>query len=67
MPGSGVVATEVRTALYHAAKHPPVIGFICGLGGREVTVPDVENISGTVFAAAAGKKQPLTQWIGVRE
>src|SRR5690348_10591358 len=65
--GSGVVATEVRTALYPGAKHPPVIGFICGLGGREVTVPDVENMSDITFAAAAGKAQPLTQWIGVRE
>jgi pyruvate ferredoxin oxidoreductase alpha subunit len=64
---SGVLATEVRTALYPAAKRPPVIGFICGLGGREVTVPDVEKISDITFAAAAGKAQPLTQWIGVRE
>src|SRR5690349_1192889 len=64
---SGVLATEVRTALYPAAKHPPIIGFICGLGGREVTVPDVENMSDIAFSAAAGKAQPATQWIGVRE
>src|SRR5579863_2215009 len=57
---SGVLATEVRTAMYPAAKHPPIIGFICGLGGREVTVPDVENMSDITFAAAAGKSQPLT-------
>jgi pyruvate ferredoxin oxidoreductase alpha subunit len=63
----GVLATETRTALYHAEKRPPVIGFICGLGGREVTVPDVEKMSDIVFQAAAGKAQPLTQWIGVRE
>src|SRR5271167_3746834 len=37
----GVLATEVRTALYPAAKRPPVVAFIAGLGGREVTVPDV--------------------------
>ncbi len=62
-----MLATEVRTALYPAAKRPPLIGFICGLGGREVTVPDVEKMSDVVFEAAAGKTQPLTQWIGVRE
>ena len=40
---SGVVATEVRSAMYTgAATRPPVLDFICGLGGREVTVPDVE-------------------------
>jgi pyruvate ferredoxin oxidoreductase alpha subunit len=63
----GVLATETRTALYASPKRPPVIGFICGLGGREVTLPDVEKMSSIVFEAAAGKPQPLTQWIGVRE
>jgi pyruvate ferredoxin oxidoreductase alpha subunit len=64
---SGVLATEVRTALYPTAKRPPVIGFICGLGGREVTLPDVHKMSDSIFQAAEGKSQPLTQWIGVRE
>ncbi|MGH9712623.1 MAG: pyruvate ferredoxin oxidoreductase [Candidatus Acidiferrales bacterium] len=64
---SGVLATEVRTALYPTAKRPPVIGFICGLGGREVTLPDVHKMSDSIYEAAEGKAQPLTQWIGVRE
>jgi pyruvate ferredoxin oxidoreductase alpha subunit len=64
---SGVLATEVRTAMYPTDKRPPIIGYICGLGGREVTVPDVIKMSGNLFSAAAGKSQPLTQWIGVRE
>ncbi len=64
---SGVVATEVRTALYPAAKRPPILGFICGLGGREVTVPDVRKMSDVLFRAAEGEPQPLTQWIGLRE
>jgi hypothetical protein len=49
-----------------SATRPPVLGFICGLGGREVTVPDVENMTEIVFQAAKGKAQPLTQWIGLR-
>lgn len=64
---SGVLATEVRAAMYPSAKRPPVLGFICGLGGREVTLPDVEKMTEIVYEAAAGKPQPLTQWIGVRE
>jgi pyruvate ferredoxin oxidoreductase alpha subunit len=65
---SGVLANEVRTALYSApGKKPPVLGFIAGLGGREVTVPDVEKVTESVYQAAAGKSQPLTQWIGLRE
>jgi pyruvate ferredoxin oxidoreductase alpha subunit len=63
----GVVATELRSAMYTNAKtRPPVIDFICGLGGREVTVPDVEQITEISFQAASGKPQPLTQWIGLR-
>jgi len=64
---SGVLATEVRAAMNSSAKHPPILGFICGLGGREVLLQDVEKMTGMVYDAAAGKTQPLTQWIGVRE
>lgn len=64
---SGVVATEVRSAMYTgAATRPPVLGFICGLGGREVLVQDVEHMTDITFEAAKGKAQPLTQWIGLR-
>ncbi len=64
---SGVLATEVRTALYPSAKRPPVLGFIGGLGGREVTVPDVRKATESTLLAAEGKAQPPTQWIGLRE
>ncbi|MGH2435965.1 MAG: pyruvate ferredoxin oxidoreductase [bacterium] len=64
---SGVVATEVRAALYQAAKRPPILGFICGLGGREVTVPDVKRMSDMLLTASAGEPRPATTWIGVRE
>jgi pyruvate ferredoxin oxidoreductase alpha subunit len=64
----GVLVNEVRGALYSApGKKPPVIGFIAGLGGREVTVPDVEKMTAAVYNAAEGKPQPLTTWIGLRE
>jgi pyruvate ferredoxin oxidoreductase alpha subunit len=64
---SGVLATEVRAALYPAAKRPPILGFICGLGGREVTVPDVKRMSDMLLTASAGEPRPATTWIGVRE
>ena len=65
---SGVLATEVRSALYPSpGKRPPVLGFIAGLGGREVTVPDIRRITESVQEASKGKSQPLTQWIGLRE
>jgi pyruvate ferredoxin oxidoreductase alpha subunit len=64
---SGVLATEVRAALAESAVRPKVIAFICGLGGREVTLPDVRKMTECVFDAAARKPQPPTQWIGLRE
>jgi len=65
---SGVVATEVRTSLYPGSgPKPPVLGFICGLGGREITVPDVHQMADIVYQAAEGKSVPLTQWIGLRQ
>ena len=64
----GVLVNEVRGAMYSSpGPKPPVIGFIAGLGGREVTVPDVERMTQCVYNAAAGKPQPLTTWIGLRE
>ena len=65
---SGVLATEVRGAMFSAPRPKlPVLGFICGLGGREVTVPDVRKMTEITYQAAEGKSQPLTQWIGLRE
>jgi pyruvate ferredoxin oxidoreductase alpha subunit len=64
---SGVLATEVRAALYPAAKHPALVAFIAGLGGREVTVPDVRKMVDSVERAAKGEPQSATQWIGLRE
>jgi pyruvate ferredoxin oxidoreductase alpha subunit len=66
--GSGVVATEVRAALYNATNRPPLLAFICGLGGREVTLADVNKATDLCFAAAeAGRAEPRTYWLGVRE
>ena len=64
---SGVLATEVRAAMYPAPNRPPILGFICGLGGSEVTVPDVKKMTESVYLAAEGKTQPGTKWIGLRE
>ncbi len=64
---SGVLATEVRAAMYGSSKQVPLLDFICGLGGREVTVPDVRKMTEKVYQAAEGKPQAMTQWIGLRE
>ena len=49
---SGVVANEIRAAMYNADKRPPLLSFICGLGGREVTLEDVDKATDMCYAAA---------------
>jgi len=63
----GVLYNEIRSALYGAATRPPILGFICGLGGREVTIPDViEMVETTAKAAKTGRIDKPTTWVGVR-
>jgi len=66
--GSGVVANEIRAAMYNAPKRPPLVSFICGLGGREVTLEDVYKVTDLCYnAAQTGKSDTKTHWLGVRE
>jgi pyruvate/2-oxoacid:ferredoxin oxidoreductase alpha subunit len=54
--------------LYGQDERPPVVSFIAGLGGREVTIPAVkEMIEHTRKAAETGRPPRDTLWIGVRE
>src|SRR5918994_1074242 len=65
---SGVVANEIRAALYNADQRPPLLSFICGLGGREVTLEDVYKATDLCYAAAnSGKAEATTRWLGVRD
>jgi pyruvate ferredoxin oxidoreductase alpha subunit len=65
---SGVVANEIRAAMYNSDKRPPLLSFICGLGGREVTLDDVYKATDLCYSAAkSGKSDTKTHWLGVRE
>ena len=64
-PG-GPIYSEIRSALYDQPKRPKVVGFIAGLGGRDVPP---EEVVGMVERAAAtrGKKKSEFHLVGVRE
>ena len=66
---SGVLANELRAALYPLANRPKVLSFVAGLGGREVNIDNVITIAGMVSDAAEGgaTDDQETYWIGVRE
>ena len=64
----GVLYTEVRSAMYDADTRVPLIGFIAGLGGREVTVPSaIEMFDETQKVADTGQIEQRLQWIGLRD
>ncbi len=66
---SGVLANELRAALYPLERRPRVVSLVAGLGGREVSTDNVMAIADRVFDAASGKaaNDQETYWIGVRE
>jgi pyruvate ferredoxin oxidoreductase alpha subunit len=66
---SGVLANELRAALYPVDNPPKIISLIAGLGGREVSTDNVIGVAGMVFDAAGGGgiDDQDTHWIGVRE
>ena len=65
---SGVLANELRAALYPVENQPKIVSFIAGLGGREVNTDNVIVIAGMVAdAASGGMNDQDTYWIGVRE
>ena len=64
----GVLYTEIRSALYDSDARPHVLGYIAGLGGREVTLGTTnEIINQTLAAAADGKVEEAVRWVDVRE
>ncbi|MDH4247923.1 MAG: pyruvate ferredoxin oxidoreductase [Deltaproteobacteria bacterium] len=66
---AGVLANDLRSALYPLERRPKILSFIAGLGGREVSSENVMDIVTRVFRAGEGKGSgdQETTWIGVRE
>ena len=54
--------------MFNADAGPALLSFICGLGGREVTLEDVYKAADLCYSAASkGKADLKTHWLGVRE
>lgn len=68
-PGAtgGPVGTEVRSALYQVPGRPRVVNFIAGLGGRDVTVEDFEEMADKAYFYLKKKPKEPYEMIGVKE
>ncbi len=63
---SGPVALEVKSVLYDNQHHPKVGNFLAGLGGRDVTDQNFEEMVERVASAKNGEL-PAYEFINVRE
>jgi pyruvate ferredoxin oxidoreductase alpha subunit len=63
----GVLFTEFRAAFYDSPKRPAMINIIGGLGGREFTAADGQEMFNLLQQATAGELKTNVHWIGVRE
>jgi 2-oxoisovalerate ferredoxin oxidoreductase alpha subunit len=64
----GPLHTEIKASLYSQTGLPLIAGFIAGLGGRDVTMHDIETMAKKSYQyMKAGKVEKEIQWIGLRE
>ena len=64
----GVLFNEIRSTLYTLDDRPLVQSFVAGLGGREILVRDVQEMTAMVQESIdSGKVTEENTWIGVRE
>jgi pyruvate ferredoxin oxidoreductase alpha subunit len=65
---SGPLFFEVRSALYDLAPRPTVIGYVYGLGGRDIRTEDIAAVFHELKDdIAAGRRDQRCRYIGVRE
>ena len=63
----GPVFTEIRSALYDSAVKPKLINYIYGLGGRDISMAEIEKVFNELSdTARTGKVKNLFNYLGVR-
>ncbi|MFC1957571.1 transketolase C-terminal domain-containing protein [Chloroflexota bacterium] len=63
----GPVCSEIKAALYNEEKRPKIVGFIGGLGGRDISVAKFQEIIDRGIEAARTGKGLESEIYGVRE
>ncbi len=64
----GPLFIETRHGMYDLGKNIPVIDYIFGLGGRDITLPQIESVyRDLVEIAKTGNVKQTVNYLGVRE
>lgn len=65
--GEGALSSELKGILFNTSIRPRAMGFVVGLGGRDVTPKNIEEIVEMSIGALEGKDMPEVSWIGLKE
>jgi len=64
----GALFTELKSAIYHLEEKPIVLGFIAGLGGRDIRIRDLTKAARKALdALKKGVKYPKEEWVATKE
>ncbi|MDO8489192.1 MAG: pyruvate ferredoxin oxidoreductase [Candidatus Omnitrophota bacterium] len=64
----GPLCTEIKAALFGEGKKPLVTNYIYGLGGRDITIAEIEKVYLDLFESIKkGKVDQELNYLGVRE
>jgi pyruvate ferredoxin oxidoreductase alpha subunit len=64
---NGPVCSEIKAALYNEPKRPKIVSFVGGLGGRDITVDDFQEIVNRGIEIAQKGSGHEFEIFGVRE
>ena len=65
-PG-GPLCSEIKSALYNVENRPKIVGFVSGLGGRDITVAGFEDMAHRGIEIARTGSDEEFEMYGVRE
>jgi pyruvate ferredoxin oxidoreductase alpha subunit len=64
----GAVFCEIRHALYDEGKHPPIVNYIYGLGGRDTSPRELRSVFEDLMRIAkTGQVEKQVNYLGLRE
>jgi pyruvate/2-oxoacid:ferredoxin oxidoreductase alpha subunit len=61
----GIVAQELKAALFRAPRKPKIFEFIAGLGGKDITPETIQEVMEITLTHANPDGAPI--WMGVEE
>jgi pyruvate ferredoxin oxidoreductase alpha subunit len=64
---NGPVGSEIKAVLYNESSKPKIVNFVGGLGGRDITVDDFEEIIRRGIVIAQNGSEQEFEIFGVRE